>query len=156
MGTKTRVLGIIITVVLVAFLAVVLTPIILWWRSLIWLEDAQRMITTGVTLLGPLLAALVGYYFSVASTRSRQALDEKVQEIEARVERHPEQPRFAWDLARTKLEAYFDRNLAQVNLIFWVSIAVMMVGFGVTVQALIFRWTKAANHGKLILGAAGQ
>jgi hypothetical protein len=25
-----------------------------------------------------------------------------------------------------------------------------------TVQALIFRWTKTANHGKLILGAAGQ
>src|ERR1035437_6333386 len=25
-----------------------------------------------------------------------------------------------------------------------------------TVQALIFRWTKTANHGKLILGDAGQ
>jgi hypothetical protein len=29
-------------------------------------------------------------------------------------------------------------------------------GSKVTVQALIFRWTSAANHGKLILGAAGQ
>jgi hypothetical protein len=29
-------------------------------------------------------------------------------------------------------------------------------GFIVTVQGLVFRWTFTENHGKLILGAAGQ
>jgi hypothetical protein len=56
--------------------------------------------------------------------------DKDVQTIEAKVEREPEKARFAWDLARVKLEAYFDRNLVQVNAIFWVSVSVMIVGFG--------------------------
>jgi hypothetical protein len=42
---------------------------------------------------------------------------------------NPAVARFAWDLARVKLEAYFDRNLIQVNLVFWVASIVMGVGF---------------------------
>jgi len=56
--------------------------------------------------------------------------ERKVERIERKAEEEPEKTRFAWDLARTKLEAYFDRNLNQVKSIFWVSILVMMVGFG--------------------------
>jgi hypothetical protein len=56
--------------------------------------------------------------------------ERKVERIERKAEEEPEKIRFALDLARTKLEAYFDRNLNQVKSIFWVSILVMMVGFG--------------------------
>jgi hypothetical protein len=47
-----------------------------------------------------------------------------------RVEKEPEKAKPAWDLARVKLELYFDRNLSQINYIFWLSVLVMAVGFG--------------------------
>ena len=42
----------------------------------------------------------------------------------------PEETRAAWNLARLRLELYFDRNLTQVSAIFWLSAVVMFVGFG--------------------------
>jgi hypothetical protein len=47
-----------------------------------------------------------------------------------RVYDEPEKAKPAWDLARAKLEQYFDRNLSQINYIFWLSVIVMVVGFG--------------------------
>jgi hypothetical protein len=49
---------------------------------------------------------------------------------------NPEQTRFAWQLARARLENYFDRNLLQVNLVFWVAISVMAAGFSVLLWGL--------------------
>src|SRR5208282_5367488 len=133
---KSKIMIGVAAVILLAFLAVIATPIVLLVRNQIYIEDAQRMITSGLTLLGPIVAVMIGYYVSVFAARSNAASSERVREIEAKVEKHPEQARFAWDLARAKLEAYFDRNLNQVNLIFWVSIAVMTVGFGLILSAL--------------------
>src|SRR6478609_4269127 len=73
------------------------------------------------------IAATAKTIADVLLTRRSQ---KDVETIEAKVEREPEKARFAWDLARVKLEAYFDRNLAQVNAIFWVSVVVMIAGFG--------------------------
>jgi uncharacterized membrane protein YedE/YeeE len=56
------------------------------------------------------------------------------QEIErARIEAQaaPEKTKPAWDLARAKLEAYFNRNLTEISSIFWLSVAVMLVGFAI-------------------------
>lgn len=39
------------------------------------------------------------------------------------------EPHSAWETARIKLEAYLDRNLIQVNLVFWVAVFVMITGF---------------------------
>lgn len=46
-----------------------------------------------------------------------------------RIQNEPEKVKPAWDLARLKLELYFDRNLSQINSIFWLSVVVMLVGF---------------------------
>jgi hypothetical protein len=35
----------------------------------------------------------------------------------------------AWETAKIKLEEYLNRNLLQVNLVFWVAVLVMIVGF---------------------------
>jgi len=40
-----------------------------------------------------------------------QQLQKRIREIEEKAEKQPEKVRYAWDLARTKMEAYFDRNL---------------------------------------------
>jgi hypothetical protein len=59
-----------------------------------------------------------------------QAQEEKIQTVEQRVREHPEKPQLAWDLARVKLESYLDRNLSQVQSIYWLTLVVMLCGFG--------------------------
>jgi hypothetical protein len=61
--------------------------------------------------------------------RLRERTERKLAEAQSKAAANPEAARFAWDLARVKLEAYFDRNLIQVNLVFWVSSIVMGAGF---------------------------
>jgi hypothetical protein len=61
--------------------------------------------------------------------QSRSAAQEKIERIEVKAEQEPEKSKFAWDLARAKLEAYFDRNLSQVRMIFVVAVVVMAIGF---------------------------
>jgi putative ubiquitin-RnfH superfamily antitoxin RatB of RatAB toxin-antitoxin module len=77
------------------------------------------------------LAAVTAYVFGV---RRDEALDQmrqvRIEKLELKVEEEPEKVKFAWDLARIKLETYFDRNLDQVRMIFFVAVAVMVVGFG--------------------------
>jgi len=53
----------------------------------------------------------------------------RIQKLEQKVEEEPEKVKFAWDLARIKLETYFDRNLNQVRMIFFVAVGVMLAGF---------------------------
>jgi len=59
----------------------------------------------------------------------REKTEQRLSAASSLAEANPEAARFAWDLARVKLEAYFDRNLIQVNLVFWVASIVMAVGF---------------------------
>ncbi len=85
-------------------------------------------------LIVPLLAGTGGIVtFLLEFYKARRKEEEtrqKIDSIEEKADREPEKIRYAWDLARIKLEAYFDRNLTQVNAIFWVSVFVMAIGFG--------------------------
>jgi hypothetical protein len=54
----------------------------------------------------------------------------KIEDVEREIRAHPERPQLAWDLARTKLESYLDRNLSQVRSIYWLTLLVMISGFG--------------------------
>jgi hypothetical protein len=60
----------------------------------------------------------------------------RIDTLEKRAEDEPEKVRFAWDLARVKLETYFDRNLAQVRTIFYIAVIVMIVGFAFVLWGL--------------------
>ncbi|MDD5502267.1 MAG: hypothetical protein PHH26_02255 [Candidatus Thermoplasmatota archaeon] len=64
------------------------------------------------------------------SNEAKEKLLEIIKEKEQKIEKQPEKVGPAWELARTKLEAYFDRNLDQINAIFWISVVIMIVGFG--------------------------
>jgi len=93
----------------------------------------------------PIIVALVGMAGAVTgvftqlklSARREQRVEQRVQVLQTKAEAEPEQVRFAWDLARVKLEAYFDRNLSQVKGIFFVSLTVMIVGFGFVSYAVV-------------------
>lgn len=75
-------------------------------------------------------AGIVGC--GIASYQSfidQEEREQKIEKVEQRVREHPEKPQLAWDLARTKLENYLDRNLSQVRSIYWLTLMVMFCGF---------------------------
>jgi hypothetical protein len=74
--------------------------------------------------------------------KSRAATEKKIELIEVRAAQEPDKTKFAWDLARAKLEAYFDRNLSQVRMIFLVAVAVMAVGFGFVLWGVLLAISK--------------
>jgi hypothetical protein len=87
-----------------------------WLTLLIWL---------------PFASSVFGVYSWVRSRREKEkAQREKIADAETKLEGATDKARPAWTLAQAKLEAYFDRNLLQVNQVFVVAIAVMIVGFG--------------------------
>lgn len=90
--------------------------------------DAE-IITALIGALSAILAAIVAYISVRESTRQEQDTRARVTEAESRVEAQPERAKPTWDLARVTLDAYFNRNLTQINAIFWLSVVVMLVGF---------------------------
>jgi hypothetical protein len=82
---------------------------------------------------------------------------EKLRQAEDLAKKNPGGGRYAWELARTRLESHFDRNLFQVNLVFWVAVAVMMAGFLVVVWGVdrSLRSGTAINPGSAIAVASG-
>ncbi|MGC2329307.1 MAG: hypothetical protein WA604_21525 [Candidatus Sulfotelmatobacter sp.] len=67
----------------------------------------------------------------------------------------PQQARFAWELARTKLEAYFDRNLELVRLVFFAAVLTMIAGFGLVGYGIILSLSRPETI-KPSLVAAGS
>ncbi len=65
----------------------------------------------------------------LGATKSDRYIKEIQQAID-RIQDQPDKAKPAWDLARVRLEMYFDRNLSQINYIFWLSVGVLVVGFG--------------------------
>lgn len=74
-----------------------------------------------------LFPAVISLYGEILDIRTRE---KKIEIVEERLREHPEKPQLAWDLARTKLENYLDRNLSQVRSIYWLTLMVMFCGFG--------------------------
>jgi len=62
----------------------------------------------------------------------------------------------AWETARIKLDEYFNRNLLQVNLVFWVAVVVMAVGFGFVLMGVVLSLRSPENVTTAILaGVSG-
>lgn len=130
-GTRTAKVIVLVLVVVLAVGTVAFLSLLFSHRSStdFLLEVVKFIYVTGPPLLLFFLF-IVGYHFNARQQiRLRELYERKIDETEVKAEQHPERARFAWDIASIKLEAYFDRNLAQVNLIFWISVGVMVVGF---------------------------
>jgi hypothetical protein len=103
--------------------------------SVAWQLAAHPRFTTFVMpfVYGLLVLGLIAATFYVTLRRVtvlRERTEKKLADADRQMAANPERIKFAWDVARVKLEAYFDRNLIQVNLVFWVAVFVMAVGFG--------------------------
>ncbi|AEV31277.1 hypothetical protein Oweho_0255 [Owenweeksia hongkongensis DSM 17368] len=80
------------------------------------------------------IAALIGLGVKVyEDTKDREKREEKIENLEKEVKEKPTETKTAWELARLKLESYLNRNLQQVSSIFYLSVTVMIVGFGLII-----------------------
>ena len=84
-------------------------------------------IAAGIGAMAALLSVGVAAYQGLTEHEARE---KKIENVEQRLREHPEKPQLAWDLARVKLENYLDRNLSQVRSIYWLTLIVMLCGFG--------------------------
>jgi len=116
------------TVLGLALLAVII-PGVYFVITTLNLADSFSLKFT-LSISAAIASALTVWAQMYFHTQSRSIQEKKIEQIEIRAEKEPEKTRFAWDLARVKLEAYFDRNLSQVRMIFVVAVGVMLVGFG--------------------------
>ena len=99
-------------------------------------------------LIGAVFALLV-YLFQYAKDAVQK--ENKLVEVEKRVQENPKESQAAWELARIKLESYLDRNLSQVNAIFWLSAIVMIVGFVLIGFGVYFAYFNSINFKVSIL-----
>ena len=90
----------------------------------------ENLAETLGAVLGATAAILAIGVVAYQNLLDQQARQQQIATVEERVREHPEKPQLAWDLARTKLESYLDRNLAQVRSIYWLTLLVMVCGFG--------------------------
>jgi len=91
----------------------------------------DKKITEAVAGTFAVLAGLIGSgVVAYQGFVDQEAREQKIETVEQRLRDHPEKPQLAWDLARVKLESYLDRNLSQVQSIYWLTLVVMLCGFG--------------------------
>ncbi|MDZ7821954.1 MAG: hypothetical protein U5N26_09140 [Candidatus Marinimicrobia bacterium] len=92
------------------------------------------------TIAIPVILIYLTYYLVMYTRQrnlTRQRLEDKLQEIEEKREANPGKTKYSWDIARIKLESYFDRNLSRSRCIFWISIAVMLSGFAFIIWGVL-------------------
>ncbi|MGL1904341.1 MAG: hypothetical protein OCC49_19560 [Fibrobacterales bacterium] len=120
-GTKIRVALIVAFVFLfIALLSNLASDIVVDYR----LANAVSMI---FLIFGGVIGILI-YFIQKAKEEDKN--EERVEQAELRVQNNPKETQAAWDLARIKLESYLNRNLSQVRSIFWLTLLVMLIGFG--------------------------
>ena len=116
-----RIITLSIVLVVIAIVASLLGEISPPLKNITEPVSATLGILAGVFTLG---------IFAYQKSRQETKRAEKIEDVERRVQEHPDETRAAWELARVKLESYLDRNLKQVRSIFWLTVFIMLVGFG--------------------------
>lgn len=81
------------------------------------------------TILGVIAGALALFVTAYQKSNEETKREERILEVEKRVQENPKETQAAWELARVKLESYLNRNLNQVRSIFWLTVFIMIVGF---------------------------
>lgn len=98
-----------------------------------WLSS--EMLTPFISTLLFMMSSLIGYALVwLVDYRSRQQEKadnaQRIEKAERKVEAHPNEVKPVWELAQIRLTGYLDRNLNQVRSIYWLTIAIMIIGFG--------------------------
>jgi nitrate reductase gamma subunit len=117
-------------------------------------DDILRQLLAPI--VGAAVAAVAAYLNRKIQAREEAKAEGKIIAAESGAREHPERSKPAWDLARATLEAYFNRNLRQISMIFWLSVFVMIVGFGIICSGIVMSTqTPQSSQAGLITAAAG-
>jgi hypothetical protein len=100
--------------------------------------------------------SLIIFYiaFSYIDFVNKENKDAEIAVVKELVFKNPDKPQFAWDLARVKLEGYLDRNLYQVRSIYWLTLIVMIFGFGFIIYGLYNAFNNFASLPVAIVASA--
>jgi hypothetical protein len=110
-------------------------------------------IFTGIAAF--VMIGCIAYDISDSRTLSEVSTSQ-VERATERFESEPEKTQPAWELARSTLQLYFNRNLHQINSIFWLATAVMAAGFSLICYGVWLAITqKDSPAGPIIAGASG-
>lgn len=110
--------------------ALVLSATIGLLAAVLWLLAYKDYFANRVALaLGVVAFLLTASVSAYQESLDRAESEKRFERVEQRYAENPAAPQAAWDLARVKLEKYLERNLAQVQSIFWLTAVVMTVGF---------------------------
>ena len=74
-------------------------------------------------------AMLIGWAAQQRELQKKLIEEAEIRALKAKADSAPEKAGPAWELARVKLQSYFDRNLDQVRSVFYVAVLVMVFGF---------------------------
>lgn len=75
--------------------------------------------------------------FQTQQNEKERDINEQITKAQNEISSEPNRLRPAWDLAHLTLQKYFNKNISQVNSIYRLSIAVMLIGFFLIVTILI-------------------
>ena len=97
-----------------------------------WL--GPELLSSGSSAYLFMFTSLLGYSLIwIVDYRSRQKEKadnaQRIEKAERKVEAHPNEVKPVWELAQARLTGYLDRNLNQVRSIYWLTVAIMIVGF---------------------------
>jgi hypothetical protein len=108
-------------------------------------SSAKAIITPVLYALAVSIGLLLIFFWADWQTRRlREHAQREFNDAKKKAQDNPKEARYAWDVARVTLEQYFGRNLIQVNLVFWVAVLVMMVGFGFIIAGVLLSFHQAS------------
>ncbi len=109
-------------------------------------ENKSKIFEIVPAVLG-IIAALLTVSISVYQDLiKKEKRSEKIENLEKELKSKPYETKSAWELAKLNLQGYLDKNLRQVSAIFYLSVFVMLVGFGL----IIFGVFKAFEDPELL------
>jgi hypothetical protein len=129
-----------------------LIAVALGWVSLTTNHD---LLWPGV--LAMFFSVVIGLNSIITSERKEaRVLGDKREAIE-KLSQEQSTPKLAWDLARITLEQYFNRNLLQTQLMFYLALVVMFAGFGLVVWTIMYatRHSQPLSESSLVGVGAG-
>jgi len=118
------------SVVAAAIILVILAMIIAIAGKFFPYNQYIQSVSEGIaTTLGVIAGALALFITAYQKSNEETKREDRILEVEKRVQENPRETQAAWELARVKLESYLNRNLNQVRSIFYLTVFVMIVGF---------------------------
>lgn len=114
------------------------------YKGLVTGEKSSNIETISIVLI------IVGAFISLIPIskeiyEEQEATKTDIRNKEQQLERHPEEVKLAWDIARIRLEGYLKRNLGQVSAIFWFSMLATFIGLVLIIYGSIKAFEKPDN-----------